>query len=206
MNQITAAIHDTPVFLSMEAAVEPVAPYLISALSSIPKEKMKEGARVQIGFSDFLFHSEGDGFRILAPDYKAQPTINTTEDLTIALWVLFEQAKFVSQYRLNDAPIRYFDRITVAKDALLHPLLSLQRFSELKEHSGWVIESLQRQADGSILAVSDEYETIFAFELLKARPELIKLLVLPFDYFAVIEGSEIKEIQNEKGESLLRSR
>ncbi len=93
----------------------------------------------------------------------------------------------------------------MAKGALEQPLISLQRFPELGAcASGWCVEALEQTEDGSFAAVpAESYETVYAYELLKLRLDLVKVLLLPYDYMAFFNGQELVEILNEKNEGLI---
>ncbi len=50
---------------------------------------------------------------------------------------------------------------------------------------------------------SEEYESIYAYQLVKLRPALLKVLMLPYDYIVVFDGDTIVEILNENDESVM---
>lgn len=174
---------------------------LLRSLESVPADEMKDGYMFEAGFSVFTCMAAEDGYQILSPDYADSPLINTTRDLSAALWVLLEQALLLKKCGIGGEPTRFDDEIVVAEGALESPLISLQRYSDLGG-SGWCVEALAVE-DGVCQTVSAPYSTIYAYELFAKRPALLRVLSLPREYFVVFEENSIADILNEKNESLL---
>ena len=166
------------------------APVLFRALETIPGEKIRDGYKLELGFTLFTCTATDNGYQIVAPDYLNAPFLHTTDDLTIALWVLLEQTKLLRTYGISGTATRFDDEIVVAKNALEHPVLSLQRFSDLgKGASGWCVEAQEETPEGSFGTVPAEgYEAIYAYQLLQKRPSLIKVLALPYEYLVILDG------------------
>lgn len=109
----------------------------------------------------------------------------------------------LQKYRINGDSIRFNDEIAVAKGSIDKPKICMQRFRELGG-SGWCLNEISQSEDGSFSNVeTDEYESIYAYQLLSLRPSLLKVLMLPYDYFIVFEDDDIVEILNENDESIL---
>ena len=177
---------------------------LFRAIQSIPPDKIRDGYKIEIGFSVFICESINGGYKIVVPDYTNSPLLNTTDDLTIALWVLFEQTELLNYLRIDGVTTRFDDEIVIAKNVLEYPTISLQRYSDLgKEVSGWCIEAIEEKSDGIFQTIeAKDYQTIYAYQLLQKRLSLIKVLVLPYEYIVIFNGDEINEILNEKDESI----
>lgn len=180
--------------LRAEEALCPQVLALLRAFGAVPKEKLRNESKIQIGFSVIILEERDGGYCVTVPDYTKSPFSDTTEDLTIALWIQMEQTDLLRQYGLEGEPVRFDDPIAVSRGALQEERIFLQRFSDLGG-SGWCVKPV----DGG----SGEYEAVYAYELLKIRPELLKVLVLPYEYLAVFEGESLAEILNEKNESIL---
>lgn len=202
---VKSNINGITYYLKVDQALAPYAQVLFNALKGIPANKMREGYRFEIGFSVFTCRYEGDGYQILAPDYSGSPFRDTTEDLTISLWVLLEQAQLLKKYGLSGSPTRFDDEVVVAENALESRIVCLQRYSDLGENtSGWCIEAVRENEDGSIEMVEAErYETMYAYQIMVKRSSLIKILAFPYDYVVVFDGEEISEILNSNNESIL---
>lgn len=107
------------------------------------------------------------------------------------------------KYRINGDSIRFDDELAVAKGSIDKPKICMQRFRELGG-SGWCLNEISQSEDGIFSYVeTDEYESIYAYQLLNMRPSLLKVLMLPYDYFIVFDGDDIVEILNENDESIL---
>lgn len=187
--------------LQADPALRMPAQMLLRSLESVPADEMQDGYMFEAGFSVFTCMAAEDGYQILSPDYANSPLINTTQDLSAALWVLLEQALLLKKCGIGGEPTRFDDEIVVAEGALESPLISLQRYSDLGG-SGWCVEALAME-DGVCQTVSAPYSTIYAYELFAKRPALLRVLSLPREYFVVFEENSIADILNEKNESLL---
>lgn len=206
METINDIVNGVKYRLSVDESLTPYSEVLFRALRSVPANAMRDGYKFEIGFSVFICVTEEDGYRILAPDYINSPFINTTEDLTIPLWIMFEQVELLNKYGVGGIPTRFDDEIVIADSALDSRIISMQRYSDLgKGASGWCIEAVQENEDGSMGTESTtRYESIYAYQLLQKRASLIKALVLPYDYLVVFDGDEIGEILNENDVSIMQ--
>lgn len=203
MKKYTEEINGFKFNISAEEMLYPQVNSLFYALKTVPIEKLSSGFKLQIGFSVFVLIETGGEYNITVPDYENNPFAQTTEDLTVALWVQFEQTDLLRSYKLEGEPVRFDDKIVIAKDALEKKQLCLQRFSDLGE-SGWCVNAIEQNENGEFVKTdAEEYESIHIYTLLKLRPELIKALVLPYNYIVVFDGDEIVEILNEQNESIL---
>ncbi len=182
----------------------PQAEILFKAIQSISPNKIRDGYKIEIGFSVFICEKINGGYKILVPDYTNSPLINTTDDLTIALWILLEQAELLNYLGIDGVPTRFDDEIVIAKNVLEYPTISLQRYSDLgQDVSGWCIEAIEESSEGRFQSIeAEDYETIFAYQLLQKRLSLIRVLALPYEYIVIFNRDEINEILNEKDESI----
>ena len=158
------------------------------AISDIPVGRLKDGFKIQIGFSLYILQKAISGYCIVTPDYEPTPFLKVTEDLTLAFWIQMEQLD---------------DKIAVAKGSIVKPKICLQRFRDLGG-SGWCVNEIFQNKDGKFSNVdTTEYESIYAYQLLNIRPSVLKALMLPYDYIVVIDGDDIIELLNEKDESII---
>jgi len=178
---------------------------LFKVLEKIPSEKIKNGYSIEIGFSVFSLVEREKGYCIVVPDYMKNPFSDKTEDLTIALWVQLEQTDLLRLCNLEGESVRFDDKLVVAKNVLQEKYISLQRYSDLgKDASGWCVESVVYGEDKKFQGVpTNDYETIFAYHLLKFRPALLKALALPYEYIAVFDGETINAILNGQNENIM---
>lgn len=174
---------------------------LFAAIESIPAEKIKNGFRIQAAFSVYTLEETENGFNILVFDYKN--ALKLTDDLSAALLVQYEQVMLLRMCGAAGENIRYDDVVLVTKGALEKNDISMQRFSDLGG-SGWCVNEIAFDDEGrAYIPDEQEYESMYAYQLILLRPELVKMLLLPFGYMVVFSGSDVAEILNDKGESLL---
>ncbi len=193
--------------ISVEEILYSQAETLFHAIKAIPYERIKDGFKIEIGFSIFiLVKNFDDEYTIVVPDYTTNPFIDTTRDLTISLGIQFEQIDILKLYNVIGKSVRYDDKLAVAKNALNKEYICLQRFSDLGE-SGWCINEITLDKNGKFLSkTADEYESYYAYQLLKIRPALIKFLLLPYDYIVIVKNDDILDILNEKDESIIEDK
>ena len=173
------------------------------AISDIPVGRLKDGFKIQIGFSLYILQKAISGYCIVTPDYESTPFLKVTEDLTLAFWIQMEQLDMLQKYHINGETIRFDDKIAVAKGSIVKPKICLQRFRDLGG-SGWCVNEIFQNKDGKFSNVdTTEYESIYAYQLLNIRPSVLKALMLPYDYIVVIDEDDIIELLNEKDESII---
>lgn len=163
---------------------------LFDLLSNV-EDRLVDGFSIQVGWSVFSLCKCEDYYQIITSDYTKNPFQDTTEDLTIALWVQLEQTHCLRRLNIDGELIKFNDKIVIAKNVLQLEKIYLQRSSGCGEgDSGWYIGPINEEASG-------ELETIYAYELLKIKPAIIQVLALPYDYLVVFEKDKIKAILND---------
>ena len=160
------------------------------------KERIRDGLLLQIGFSIYkLVQLNMDQFRIMSVNYETNPFKEFTDDLTLALWIQAEQSRLVKEFDFEVSDIRFDEKIVLAKDVFESQHYYLQRQdTDRKGDSGWFI-GYQNQD-------TDDFVDMYAFEILKKNPKLIKSLILPVDYLVVVNGGEVQAILNEQDEEI----
>jgi len=178
---------------------------LFRGIESVPPGEIRDGYKIQIAFSLFTLVENGDGYRVVAPDYLKSPFFDTTEDLTIALWIQLEQISLLRLYDVEGQLTRFDDEIGIAKGALQQRHIRLQRFSDVGDGvSAWCVEAIEKGDDGRYRIVpTSDYETLYLYQLLTIRRELLRPLLLPNDYVVVFDNDTLVEILNEQNESII---
>ena len=185
--------------------LRPFAEPILEAIEYIPKERIKDGFRIRAGFSTFLLSEHNGGFDIAAPDYTDDPLTALTTDLTLALHVQYRQVYLLHKYGIPGKAVHFYDKIAAAKGALDKKNISMHRFADLGG-SGWVIETYDIGENGEAVRVpAEEYESVYAYELITRRPELVDILCLPDDYLAVFEGEELIDIIDDERRSIMHT-
>lgn len=172
---------------------------LLEIIGNIESSKLKDRFKVQVGWSIFTIVEDSAGFNIVAPDYSRNPFCESTDDLTISLWIQLEQGTLLNKLKLDGEMISFQDKIVCAKGVLSLDNIYLERSKEYeKGDSGWYIGPV----DESI--ATDELESYYAYQLLKIRPAIIKTLVLPNGYMAVLDKDELKAVLDENDIDVLK--
>lgn len=205
MRTYSSNINGITFSVCVEESLYPQVQTLFQVIKNIPPENIKNGYKIEIGFSVFILIKNGNDYCIVVPDYTRSPFYDNTEDLTIALWVQLEQTELLRLYNVEGEAVRFDDEIIVAENAFQDNLISMQRFSDFgKGVSGWCIERIEKSDDGQFHNLSTiEYKSYYVYQLLKIRPALIKALVLPYGFIVVFEGDNIIEILNEQNDSII---
>lgn len=176
---------------SSEEVLRPLAEPLLEAIGQIPEEILKDGFRIEAGFSTFSLSEHDGGYDIAAPDYTDDPFTVLTTDLTMALLIQFKQVAFLKRQGVMGQTVHYYDKLAVAKGALESSTISIHRYDDLGG-SGWSVDLYTVDDNGKAVPVeSEEYEAVYAYELINKRPELVDALALPYGYIVVYNGSEV---------------
>ena len=167
---------------------------IVNVLS--PKRWIRDGLLLQVGFSIYkLVQLNIDQFRIMSVNYETNPFKEFTDDLTLALWIQSEQSTLAKELNIEASEIRFDEKIVLAKGAFEGNHYYLQRQdTDKKGDSGWFIGYQNQDTAGFV--------SIYAFEILKMNPKLIKVLILPVNYLVVVNGGDIQTILNEQDEEI----
>lgn len=197
MKEFIKSIGDKIIIIEAKTELHPQVESLFQILSKIEGRKLVDGFSLQVGWTIYFLSKKEDGYHLFAPNYNENPFENTTEDLTVALWIQLQQSRFLRKLNLSGEAIKFSDKIVTAKNIAQVDNIYLQRSGDCeKGDSGWYIGPVNKDDD------TEELEAFYAYQLLKLRPELIKALVLPFEYMAIFEKDEIKAILNENDEDI----
>lgn len=203
MNTYTEEINGIKYIIKVDDVLYFQSQLLWKTIHDIPVEELKDGFKIEIGFSLYILQKSESGYYVVSPDYESTPFSEITEDLTLAFLIQMEQLDLLQKYHISGESIRFDDEIAVAKGSIDKPKICMQRFRDLGG-SGWCLNEISQSEDGSFSNVeTDEYESIYAYQLLNMRPSRLKILMLPYDYIIVFDGDDIVEILNENGESIL---
>lgn len=127
MKTFTKVIEDKTLIAIAEPYLELQAESLLTLFSRIDSTKLIDGFSLQIGWSRYILSARGDRYHILVLDYSKNPFKDTTEDLTIALWVQLEQSHCLRQLAIEGTAITYSDKIVASKNVLQRDSIYLQR-------------------------------------------------------------------------------
>lgn len=197
MKKFEKIIMDKTIIMNAEKELEPQIENLFTILRKINSDKLIDGFSLQVGWSIYNLHEKEKGkFIVTTPDYSKNPFEDTTEDLTLALWVQLEQGHFLRKLNIEGLSIKFSDKIILSKGVLELDKIYLQRTGDVEQgDSGWYIGPVDDND-------TTEFYGLYAFQLLKLKPEIIQVLALPNDYMVVFEGKEIKAVLNENDENV----
>lgn len=180
-----------------EKELEPQIINLFAILEKVDCNKLIDGFSFQVGWSLYYLHEKETGnFILTTPDYSNNPFEDITEDLTVALWVQLEQGHFLRKLNVDGLSIKFSDKIILTKGVLELEKIYLQRTGDVeKGDSGWYIGPVE---DNDAI----ELYALYAYQLLKIKPEIIQVLALPNEFMVVFEENEIKAVLNENDEDV----
>ena len=181
MKQFQTYVHDFKIYINAETELEDQAQKLYAILLNLEKSNIVNGFSFQVGWAVYyLCEKELNTFQITTTDYAKNPFSHITEDLTLALWVQLEQTHFLRKIRVDGITVRFNDKILLEENIFDQQRFYLQRTGNTKlGNSGWYI--------GPIEGEYTKLCAIYAYELLKIRPEIIQVLALPYDYMVIFE-------------------
>lgn len=192
MKEFEKTIMGKNIIVTAEKELEPQIESLFVILEQVDRNNLIHGFSIQVGWSVYYLHERETGnFILTSPDYSRNPFEDITEDLTLALWVQLEQGHFLRKLNIEGLSIKFSDKIILCKGVLELEKMYLQRTGGVeKGDSGWYIGPVEEDNTTELYA-------LYAYQLLKIKPEIIQVLALPNEYMVVFEGNEIKAVLNE---------
>lgn len=192
MKEFEKTIMGKNIIVTAEKELEPQIESLFVILEQVDRNNLIHGFSIQVGWSVYYLHERETGnFILTSPDYSRNPFEDITEDLTLALWVQLEQGHFLRKINVDGLSIKFSDKIILCKGVLKLEKIYLQRNGNVeKGDSGWYIGPVEEDNTTELYA-------LYAYQLLKIKPEIIQVLALPNEYMVVFEGNKIKAVLNE---------
>ncbi|MCE4048956.1 MULTISPECIES: immunity protein Imm33 domain-containing protein [Bacillaceae] len=192
MKKFEKIIMGKTIIMTAQKELEPQIEILFAKLEQVDRNKLIHGFSLQVGWSVYYLHERETGnFILTSPDYSRNPFEDTTKDLTLTLWVQLDQGHFLRKLNVDGLSIKFSDKIILSKGVLELEKIYLQRNGDVEVgDSGWYIGPVED--DNTI-----ELYALYAYQLLKIKPEIIQVLALPNDYMVVFENNEIKAVLNE---------
>ncbi|PLS19259.1 hypothetical protein CVD28_02275 [Bacillus sp. M6-12] len=162
---------------------------------------LKDNYKIQVGWSFYILCLHDGVFSVLSPDHISNPFKETTEDLSLSLFVQVQQNEVLKKAKIQGESVSFQDTILVHKDALKSDSLCLERMDGRQSgESGWFIGTLDDTDSSS--TTENDFKQIYVYELLHSKPELMKFLSLPTGCLVVLENKEITVLDT-KNERLL---
>ncbi|EUJ32212.1 immunity protein Imm33 domain-containing protein [Listeria cornellensis] len=197
MRKFKRSINGKYIVIKAEEELEPQVNVLYQVLSNIETNNIIDGYSIQVGWTVYFIREVSDIFQLKAPNFSTNPFEEETNDLTIALWIQLQQSHLLRKINVEGEIIKFSDKVVIAKNILQKSDIYLQRSDgQEKGDSGWYIGAVNDEDD------TDDLEAFYAYQLLKIRPELIKVLALPYEYMVVFNDDEIKAVLNAEDDDL----
>lgn len=158
------------------------------------------GVKIQFGWSFLIFRNFDDNQLILCePDFSRNPFSEEKNSIDSTLEVQALQNSFAKRCGVDPIATLFKDKIILVKGCLNKEKLFMERIEPDLENgdSGWFIKTMEDDSEDV------EYEAIYAFQLLKLRPELMSVLMLPPGFIVLVDKNTIEKVINEKNEVVL---
>lgn len=206
MNKVkvfTKIIGNNKIYLQCLESLSKQAEFLLNLLEDELRNinVLQDNYKIQIGWSIYIISKQNEGFVILAPDYKRNPFKDRSSDLTIPLMIQCQQNDMLKKANVQGEPISFQDTMIILKDTLNSDMLYLERKDVCKKgDSGWYLGLVDDKKDTRSI---DDYKSIYIFQLLELKPELLQLLSLPIGCLAIIKGDSIVEVLDSQNNRIL---
>lgn len=161
-----------------------------------------EGVRLQVGGMFLSFRRmPSNELAVCVPDVEADPFQDETADVSGALHILFNQIAFAQQIKVEPVATSFQDKVVIDHGCLSSDNLFMVRSlpDAASGDSGWFIG---RQGPRE---PAPEVEAIYAFQLLKKRPELAKGLGLPAGFMVMVDAAGILAVIDADDQTLFSS-
>lgn len=201
MKEFNSVVGGKKFTIYAEKELEPQALSLFAILKKIDQTKIVDGFSFQVAWATYFLEEKAqDCFLIKTNDYTSNPFVQKTDDLTLALWVQLEQGHLLRKLNIEEGKATLFsDKLILDRGVLEQEDVYIQRTSEVESgDSGWFIGYLESERKEDLYA-------IYAYELLKKRPEFIQFLALPYNYMVIFKKDNIEAILNGKDENIWES-
>lgn len=150
-----------------------------------------DGMLVQVGWGVFKLAADSAGFRVLAPTYGTEPTIEFTDDATLALWIHAGQAATLLKANVDPADCRFDDRLIFERRAMGASKVFLQRQAGVKPgDSGWFLG----QFGASEPVGAEGLVSVFTYQMAQVRPSVMKVLGLPHGSVVLMTDNVIDRV------------
>ena len=176
--------------------LKPQAEWLFNLIAEVAEEKgpvvFRGGYKIQVGWSILTIALKGQNqFEIQEPDYSGDPFHKVREDITCTLGVQAQMNDFTRKVGATPLATCFQDKIIYSKGCLGEHRIYMERSPPEPCDSGWFIGKTTGEASHDD---PSRLEACYTYELLKLRPEIMKVLQLPDGYLVVFDGAEVEAV------------
>lgn len=172
---------------------------LLELLSSETSEEgglqLRDGARIEVGWTVLTLIKSGDRFVVHEPDFSGDPHLQTRDDVSCSLEVLALQNHWAQTLGAPLSPSRYDTLIVNARGAIGSNDLQLQRSAPSGRDSGWFIGTLGERPAADL-------ESREVWTLVNDAPMLPQFLGLPPGYLVILEGGRLRAILDDQNRTV----
>ncbi len=155
-------------------------------------EVLRDGNSIQVGWSVLTVKKRGPGsFILLEPDFAEDPFYGVRENLGCTLSVQAEQSDFLSKIGVDPIMTSFQDKVVYSKSSVRGRRIYMERKRPRATDSGWFIGL---NGPDSSRHENEELTACYAYELLRLRPEVMKVLQLPPGYLVAFDGLEVESV------------
>jgi hypothetical protein len=172
------------------------AEWLLNFVRNIAKkgesEVLRDGNKIQFGWSVLTVVESGPGsFVLVEPDFSDDPFHGVRDNLACTLRVQADQNAFSMKIGVKPIVTSFRDKVVYSKSCIGERSIYLERRRPRPTDSGWFIGSNRHDYAHS---ESEELTACYAYELLRLRPEVMKVLQLPPGYLIAFDGPDVEAV------------
>ncbi|WP_373883235.1 hypothetical protein ACEQ85_01350 [Acinetobacter pittii] len=202
MEEKVIELNEKNILMRYSSRLSEQAKWLVELIVDMSRKgvSIEDGVKIQFGWSFLIFRNFDDNQLILCePDFLSNPFSEEKYSIDFTLEVQALQNSFSKRYGVDPIATLFQDKIILVKGCLDKEKLFMERIEPdlEKGDSGWFINTLEDDSEDI------EYEAIYAFQLLKIRPELMSVLILPPGFIVLVDKNTIEKVINEKNEVVL---
>ena len=166
--------------------------------------ELKDGFKIVLAWSALTLRCNDSGDLVLCePDFSKNPFQDEVDNVNCSL--LMQSLQLGLTRDLNESPLftSFQDSIIIRKGCFEFSELYMIRNEPNKEKqdSGWYISTRELEHSKEYPTSSD-YESVYAFELIKYKPALLEALGLPIGFFVTSNNNQIETISNADNEEV----
>ena len=164
--------------------------------------RLGDGVAVEVGWTTFVLRVEPDGsLLVYEPEYGADPFKTVRPEVTVSLTILAAQIDMLRALSLTPVPCRFDQKLIVRKGALDGARVFANRREPNGEDSGWYIGPAHNGHAGEPPKAED-LESMWLYQLVRRRPEILYALALPVGYTVVWNGNNVEALADPRGRNL----
>ena len=196
---LTRKIGSQSITVECAEVLQPAACDVLETLAELAKSGtlLRDGLRVQFGWSLLTLRAEADGLRVCEPRFSGDPRGEQSPTLDITLSVLAEQVRWLHRMDEKGKDVVFDQKIVHTLDGLeAEDIFALRGESTTESDSGWSVARVPRGGEGIDMS---NLSGLPIYRLLGTRVGLLAILTLPEGYLVRLQGNEVTEITDAEG-------